>query len=172
MASESGAVRGALRLNCKARGWPTYTRDVPLTAPTDYEIDTDVTRLDLTLVHQWLSTDAFWALGRTRETVELAASHSINFGAYSADGQQVGYARVVTDHATFGWLCDVYVDRDHRGHGLGVALTEAVVAHCEPLRLKRLMLSTRDAHELYGRLGFAQMPEPGKLMIHTAADAG
>ena len=135
------------------------------TSPADYEIDTDVTRLDLALVHQWLSTDAFWALGRSRETVEAAANHSVSFGAYAADGQLVGYARVVTDHATFGWLCDVYVDRAHRGHGLGFALTEAVVAHCEPFQLKRLMLSTRDAHELYGKLGFRQVPEPGKLMI-------
>lgn len=132
-----------------------------------YEIDSDLDRLDLSLIHRWLSTDAFWALGRTRETVEEAALNSINFGAYAPDGQQVGYARVVTDRATFGWLCDVYVTREHRGRGLGLALAEAVVNHCEPFVLKRLLLSTLDAHGLYAQLGFREMPDPEKLMVRS-----
>ena len=88
--------------------------------------------MDLERVHHWLCTDAYWALGRTRETVETAARHSLNFGVFTPDGTQVAYARVATDHATFGWLCDVYVDRDHRGAGLGTRLTEAVVARLGP----------------------------------------
>lgn len=134
--------------------------------PDAYEIDTDPARLDLARVHHWLSTDAFWAIGRPFAVVEAAARGSVNVGAYAAGGPQVGYARLVTDHATFGWLCDVYVDPAHRGHGLGLRLAEAVVAYCEPLGLKRLLLSTLDAHELYGRLGFVPVPDPQKLMVH------
>jgi GNAT superfamily N-acetyltransferase len=132
---------------------------------TDYEIDSDLARMDLDRVHQWLSTDAFWALGRTRETVETAARNSLNFGAFTRDGTQVAYARVATDHATFAWLCDVYVDRDHRGQGLGTRLSEAVVARLRPLGLKRVLLSTLDAHDVYARVGFVPIPNPEKLMI-------
>jgi len=132
---------------------------------TDYEIDSDLARMDLDRVHQWLSTDAFWALGRTRETVETAARNSLNFGAFTRDGTQVAYARVATDHATFAWLCDVYVDRDHRGQGLGTRLSEAVVATLRPMGLKRVLLSTLDAHDVYARVGFVPVPDPEKLMI-------
>ena len=132
---------------------------------TDYEIESDLARMDLDRVHQWLSTDAFWALGRTRETVETAARNSLNFGAFTRDGTQVAYARVATDHATFAWLCDVYVDRDHRGQGLGTRLSEAVVARLRPLGLKLVLLSTLDAHDVYARVGFVPMPNPEKLMI-------
>jgi len=132
---------------------------------TDYEIDSDLARMDLDRVHRWLSTDAFWALGRTRETVETAARNSVNFGVFTSEGTQVAYARVATDHATFGWLCDVYVDRDHRGRGLGTRLSEAVVATLRPMGLKRVLLSTLDAHKVYARVGFVPVPDPEKLMI-------
>ncbi|MFC7596002.1 GNAT family N-acetyltransferase [Terrabacter sp. GCM10028922] len=132
---------------------------------TDYEIDSDLARMDLDRVHRWLSTDAFWALGRTRATVETAARNSLNFGVFTSEGTQVAYARVATDHATFGWLCDVYVDRDHRGRGLGTRLSEAVVATLRPMGLKRVLLSTLDAHKVYARVGFVPMPDPEKLMI-------
>lgn len=137
----------------------------------DYEIDSNLARMDLDLVHQWLSTDAFWALGRTRETVETAARNSLNFGVFTNDGSQVAYARVATDRATFGWLCDVYVDRDHRGRGLGTRLSEAVVARLRPMRLKRVLLATSDAHEVYARVGFVPMPDPEMLMILGESDS-
>ncbi|MFI9721272.1 GNAT family N-acetyltransferase [Streptomyces sp. NPDC052396] len=130
-----------------------------------YEISTDPARLDLALVHHWLSTDAYWALGRDRETVERAAAGSINFGVYKSGGGQVGYARVVTDRTTFGWLCDVYVDRDHRGRGLGLRLAREVRDHLAPYRLKRLLLSTGDAHAVYAKAGFVPHPSPQSLMI-------
>jgi GNAT superfamily N-acetyltransferase len=134
-------------------------------ATDEYELDSDLARMDLDRVHQWLSTDAYWALGRSRETVENAARHSLNFGVFTRDGTQVAYARVVTDHATFGWLCDVYVDRTHRGRGLGGRLSEAIVATLRPLGLKRVLLATADAHEVYARIGFVPMPKPETLMI-------
>ena len=130
-----------------------------------YEIDSDLARMDIDRVHHWLSTDAFWAMGRSLETVATAARHSLNYGVFTPEGTQVAYARVVTDHATFAWLCDVYVDRDHRGRGLGTIIAETVVAELRPLRLKRVMLSTLDAHDVYARVGFEPMPNPERLMI-------
>ncbi|MCP9957670.1 GNAT family N-acetyltransferase [Streptomyces sudanensis] len=130
-----------------------------------YEIDTAPDRLDIGLVHHWLSTDAFWALGRSRETVEQSVRASLNFGVYHPDGPQVAYARVVTDLATFAWLCDVYVAPAHRGAGVGTWLAGAVRDHLAPYRLKRVILSTLDAHEVYERVGFVPFPEPHKLMM-------
>jgi len=140
-------------------------------ADEPYEISTDPDRLDLALVHRWLSTDAFWALGRSRETVDAAAAASVNFGAYDGAGQQVGYARVVTDLATFGWLCDVYIDPAHRGRGLGTRLALAVRDHLAPYRLKRLLLSTVDAHGVYSKAGFVPFPAPENLMIIAGPQA-
>ena len=137
--------------------------DVTAGRRIDYEIDTDLARMDLDRVHGWLSTDAYWALGRTRDTVETAARHSLNFGVFTTDGTQVAYARVATDYATFAWLCDVYVDRGHRGRGLGTRLTEAVVARVRPMRLRRVLLATNDAHDVYARV--VPMPDPETLMV-------
>ena len=131
----------------------------------NFTISTDIDRIDLDLVHHWLSTDAFWALGRSRETVELAARSSINFGVYDSAGHQVGYARVVTDHVTFAWLCDVYVPRESRGLGIGVKLAKAVVDNLRPMHLKRVLLSTLDAHGVYEKVGFVAFPDPQKLMV-------
>ncbi|MET9769238.1 GNAT family N-acetyltransferase [Streptomyces sp. NPDC006415] len=130
-----------------------------------YEIDTDPDRVDIGLVHHWLSTDAFWALGRSRDLVDRALRGSLNFGVYDGEGMQVAYARVVTDHATFAWLCDVYVDPAHRGRGLGVRLATAVRDHLAPYELKRTLLATLDAHELYGKVGFVPVPDPEGLMV-------
>lgn len=102
----------------------------------EYTVDTDLARIDLSKIHHWLSTDAYWALGRTRETVQRAAEGSLNFGVYYGDGDLCAYARVVTDEATFAWLCDVYVDRNFRGRGLGQLLSQAVVDTLLPMNLK------------------------------------
>jgi GNAT superfamily N-acetyltransferase len=129
-----------------------------------YEISTDPGRLDLDAVHRWLSTDAYWALGRSRETVERAVEGSVNFGVYDDGGRQAGYARVVTDLATFAWLCDVYVEPAHRGRGLGKWLVTAVRDHLEPYRMRRVMLATGDAHGLYEQVGFTALSDPGRFM--------
>ncbi|MFI2316656.1 GCN5 family acetyltransferase [Streptomyces sp. CB00072] len=147
----------------------TRSEDGNGTQGTDgYEIDTDPGRLDVPLVHHWLSTDAFWALGRSRDLVERSMDGSLNFGVYDADGVQVAYARVVTDRATFAWLCDVYVDPAHRGRGLGVRLATAVRDHLAPYGLKRTLLATLDAHELYAKVGFVPVPDPEGLMVLNA----
>ncbi|GAB2850534.1 GNAT family N-acetyltransferase [Actinocorallia aurea] len=133
--------------------------------PDGYEISMDTARLDRELVHRWLSEDAYWALGRSRETQDAAIAGSLNFGVYETEtGAQVGYARVVTDKATFGWLCDVYIDRAGRGKGLGHALVDAVCAHVASFGLRRLMLATADAHTIYAKSGFAPLEHPEKWM--------
>jgi len=134
-------------------------------APDGYEISTDPARLDAELIHQWLSLDAYWALGRSREKQDLAIAGSLNFGLYhSASGAQAGYARVVTDYATFGWLCDVYIARDDRGKGLGTALATAIRDHLAPYGLRRVLLATADAHGVYAKVGFEPLEQPGKWM--------
>ncbi|MFC9222263.1 GNAT family N-acetyltransferase [Streptomyces hygroscopicus] len=130
-----------------------------------YEISTDPARLDPARIHHWLSTDAYWALGRSREKQDRAISGSLNFGVYdTASGAQVAYARVVTDHATFAWLCDVYVDRAARGKGLGTALVSAVRDHLAPDGLRRILLATHDAHGVYEKVGFEALDDPAHWM--------
>ncbi len=112
-----------------------------------------------------MSRDAYWALGRARETQDRAIASSLNFGVYdSISGAQVGYARAVTDYATFAWLCDVYVARAERGKGLGVALAAAVRDHLAHYGLRRILLATADAHALYARVGFQPLAKPEKWM--------
>ncbi|MFF1689472.1 MULTISPECIES: GNAT family N-acetyltransferase [unclassified Streptomyces] len=144
----------------------TDTQPVPLTLPDGFEISDDASRIDAARVHRWLSTDAYWAMGRAREHQDRAMAGSLNFGVYeAASGEQVAYARVVTDHATFAWLCDVYVDRAVRGKNVGTALVAAVRDHLEPFGLRRIMLATHDAHGVYEKAGFAPLAEPGHWMM-------
>ncbi|MEU6659345.1 GNAT family N-acetyltransferase [Streptomyces sp. NPDC046821] len=144
--------------------------------PDGYEISYDTARVDAARVHRWLSTDAYWALGRAREHQDRAIAGSLNFGVYdSASGEQVAYARVVTDHATFAWLCDVYVDPAARGKSLGTALVAALRAHLESYGVHRILLATHDAHGVYEKAGFAPLAEPEKwmaLVLKRAGDQG
>jgi GNAT superfamily N-acetyltransferase len=134
-------------------------------AAEEFTVTTDLARIDLDTVHHWLSRDAFWALGRSRQTVQAAAEGSMNFGVFDSRGSLCAYARVVTDSATFAWLCDVYVDPGRRGLGIGRLLAGAVVDALVPMNLKRIMLSTLDAHGLYEQVGFVAFPDPEKLMV-------
>lgn len=137
----------------------------PLDVLDGYEISTDPARLDAELIHQWLSQDAYWALGRSRSKQDLAIANSVNFGVYSSvSGVQVGYARVITDHATFAWLCDVYIARAARGKGLGTTLVAAVRDHLAPHGLRRVLLATADAQAVYAKVGFVPLDKPEKWM--------
>ncbi|GAA4546623.1 GNAT family N-acetyltransferase [Streptomyces collinus] len=133
--------------------------------PEGYEISTDPARVDRGRVHHWLSTDAYWALGRPREKQDRAIEGSLNFGVYeTVSGEQIAYARVITDRATFGWLCDVYVDPSVRGKGVGGALVAAVRDELRSYGVRRVLLATHDAHEVYARHGFAALERPGDWM--------
>jgi GNAT superfamily N-acetyltransferase len=118
-------------------------------------VDTDPARLDLDRVHAWLAA-SYWSPGVAREVVERSIRGSIPFGAYE-DGVQVGFARVVTDRATFAWVADVVVAPEARGKGVGKAIMGAIVAHPELQGLRRMVLATRDAHGLYAQFGFEQL---------------
>jgi GNAT superfamily N-acetyltransferase len=132
--------------------------------PADaYEISTDATRLDVDAIHAYL-TRSYWSPGIPREIVARAVANSLCFGAYQRGGPQVGFARVVTDHATFSYLCDVYVLEEHQGHGLGKALMRAFMAHPAVTGARRVMLATRDAHGLYRQHGFVDTTGNTNLM--------
>jgi GNAT superfamily N-acetyltransferase len=129
-----------------------------------HEIDTARDRLDLERIHRWLSTDAYWARGRTADVVVRSVEGSINFGLYAAGGVQVGFARVVTDGATFAWLCDVYVVPESRGLGLGSWLVRVARDHVQERGVYRILLATADAHEVYAREGFVPLGSPKRWM--------
>lgn len=130
-------------------------------------ISTDKQRLDIDYIYHWLSERSYWAQGRSRETVEASITNSLCFGLYQGD-KQVGFARVVTDLVTFGWLCDVFIDESRRGHALGKWLVQTVVSHPDLARIRRLLLATRDAHELYRRYGgFETLGTPERWMAKT-----
>jgi GNAT superfamily N-acetyltransferase len=129
-----------------------------------YLISTDKARLDVGLIHDFLSRSAYWAQGRPLAIVQRSIEGSLCFGVYKG-AQQVGFARVVTDRATFAWLCDLFVVESHRGHGLAKWLVECVVAHPDLQTLRIFLLATRDAHKLYRRYGgFQEIPAPERLM--------
>jgi len=128
-----------------------------------YELSSDRSRVDLPRVHRWLSTDAYWAMGRSVERMRAAVEGSEPYGIYLG-GEQVAVARVVTDGAIFGYLCDVYVDRAHRGRGLGGWLVEALCEHLRGRGLTRFLLVTRDAQPLYARYGFTAV-DPERWMV-------
>jgi GNAT superfamily N-acetyltransferase len=129
-----------------------------------YEISTDPARLDVTAMHAYLAR-SYWSPDIPRETVERGARNSLCFGVYeTASGAQVGLARVVTDHATFAYLCDVYVLEEHRGRGLSKALMHAVMTHPALVDARRAMLATRDAHGLYRQFGFTDVLRNTNLM--------
>jgi GNAT superfamily N-acetyltransferase len=131
--------------------------------PDGYWVSDDDDLLDVALVHEWLSTLSYWALARPRHTMEKAIAGSLNLGLYAAGGSQAGFCRWVTDGATFAWLCDVFVDPNHRGHGVGTFLIQIATGHPEVQGL-RLFLGTKDAHELYAKFGFDAPVHPERLM--------
>lgn len=123
-----------------------------------YKILTDSRAIDVDAVHAYL-TRSYWAQGVPRDIVSRAVEASLCFGLFAGD-LQVGLARVVTDHATFAYLCDVYVLERHRGRGLGKWLIETVHAHPDLQGLRRFLLATRDAHGLYRQFSFTPLAHP------------
>jgi GNAT superfamily N-acetyltransferase len=127
-----------------------------------FTICTDPARFDLGMIHGFL-TRSYWAQGIDEATVRRSIEYSLCFGLFSAE-RQVGFARVVTDRATFAYLADVFVIDQFRGQGLAKWMIEVILAHPDLQRLRRWLLATRDAHDLYRQYGFTALPAPGRFM--------
>ena len=139
----------------------------------EYVISTNPQRLDLTLIHGFLR-QSYWAQNIPLETVQRSIEHSLCFGLYAGDAaprQQVGFARVITDRATFAYLADVFVVEAYRGRGLSKWLMEVIMGHPELQGLRRWHLATRDAHELYRKFGFTELSQPSIFMERHAPNA-
>ncbi len=138
----------------------------------EYVISDDPARFDSDAMHEFLEAEGYWAQGRSRDQTATAAANSVVLGVYGPGGSMVGGARIVTDHATFGWLTDVYVLAEHRGLGLGRAVVAAACEHPAVATVKRLMLITADAHELYRSMGFEELATPQRWMELRPATGG
>ena len=127
-----------------------------------FTISDDVSRLNIDAICDFLSR-AYWADKRPRRLIERSIKHSLNFGVYDGE-RQIGFARVVTDHSTFAYLCDVFIREEYRGHSLGKWMMECVMAHPDLQGLRRWSLATRDAHGLYQQFGFTELSDPSLWM--------
>jgi GNAT superfamily N-acetyltransferase len=136
----------------------------------EYEIDTDKRRLDLAAIHRFLSQESYWAKNRTLEQTLTAIENSLCFGVYRGR-EQVGFARVITDKATFAYIGDVFILNEHRGNGLSKWLMEIIVAQPDLQGLRRWLLATYDAHGLYRQFEFDDLKHPERWMERTAPDA-
>ncbi len=127
-----------------------------------YLISTDKTKLDIKVIHGFLST-SYWAKNRSLKTTKKTIKNSLCFGVYYKN-RQVGYARVITDYATYAYLADVFIIEEFRGRGLSKWLMEVILKYDEIRDLRRWFLATSDAHKLYEKFGFTALNEPGKFM--------
>lgn len=138
----------------------------------DVLISTDPGRVDVAAVHRFLASDSYWAQGRPLELQRRAIEHShLVVGAYLPDDSQVGFARMVTDLATWAWLCDVYVLPEHRGGGLGTTMVRAIVEHPDVVGVRFQFLATADAHHLYAKFGYTPLDEPARWMHRRSVSA-
>nr|WP_086938657.1 GNAT family N-acetyltransferase [Thaumasiovibrio occultus] len=128
-----------------------------------YRISTDKKHLDIDVIYDFISA-SYWASGIPKHTLEKAISNSFCFGVYDSHDSQVGFARLITDRATFAYLADVFVLENHRGKGLSKWLVESIVSHPELQGLRRIVLATRDAHGLYAQYGFQTIENQGMFM--------
>ena len=129
----------------------------------EYLISTDRNRLDVRIIHDFLAKHSYWAEGRSVDTVTRSLDNSLNFGVYK-DEEQVGFARVVTDYATFAWLADVFILESYRGQGLSKWLLDVILSHPELRGFRRWVLATKDAHGLYLQYGFTELRDPSRWM--------
>lgn len=136
----------------------------------EFAISTDNARLDVEAVQQFLAEESYWAANRTIEQTRLAIENSLCFGVYH-DDMQIGFARVISDFATFAYVGDVFILDAYRGRGLSKWLMQTIVEHPGLQNLRRWLLATRDAHGLYARYGFAPLRFPERWMERTAVDA-
>ena len=134
-------------------------------AENHFTISTDKSKIDLDYVHEFLS-NSYWSPGVPMDTVKRAMENSLCFAVYDND-RQVGYARMITDTATFAYLADVFIDENYRGKGLGKWLVKSILAHPDLQGLRRIILATRDAHSLYAEFGFVPFTTPERWMAYA-----
>jgi N-acetylglutamate synthase-like GNAT family acetyltransferase len=140
----------------------------------DFIISTDKLKLDISFIHQYLSKEAYWCKNISLDIVKRSIDNSISFGMYHQDkqalpaGRQVGFARVITDKATFGYLADVFIINDYRGRGLSKWLMQCILGHPELKGLRGLLLGTKDAHGLYSQFGFKPLEYPERFMRYSS----
>jgi len=137
----------------------------------EFVVSTDPSRLDVPAIHRWLSEESYWARGVPLDVVRRGIEGSLNFGLYGEDGRTIGLVRIISDYATFAYVCDVFVLDEYRGRGLGVWLMECVAAHSRLQGLRRWMLGTKDAHGLYQKTGFTLPASPERWMEKVDPDA-
>lgn len=130
----------------------------------NYLLSTDPSKLDRDVVFKFLTHDSYWARGRSRDVFDRSIVNSLNFGIYFGN-MQIGFARVVTDRATFGWICDVFVIPAQRGKGLASWMIESIQQHPDLQGLRSIFLATRDAHSLYAKFGFKPLEDPSRFMM-------
>ncbi|HUF05146.1 MAG TPA: GNAT family N-acetyltransferase [Aridibacter sp.] len=135
-----------------------------------YTISIDRGRLQIDVIHHYLKEESYWAKERTREQTVTAIGNSICFGLFQ-DAEQIGFARVVTDRATFAYLGDVFILPSHQGKDLGKWLVEVIVSHPDLQGFRRWVLATRDAHKLYEKYGFTGLRHPERWMEKAAPNA-
>lgn len=129
----------------------------------DYTVTSVKEKMDVVAIHQWLSSESYWAKNIPFETVQTAFEHSFTVGVLLHD-KQIGYARLITDYATFAYLADVYVLAQYRGQGLSKAMLEFMLAQQWTTRLRKIALATLDAHALYSQFGFTTLAMPERMM--------
>ena len=139
-------------------------------AEQEFEISTDKARLDIDVIHRFLSEESYWANRRSIEQTKTAIENSVCFGVYFGE-RQIGFSRVVSDKATFAYIGDVFVLDEFRGRGLSKSLMSAMLEHPELQGLRRWVLATKDAHGLYEKFGFSLMKFPERWMELPATDA-
>jgi ribosomal protein S18 acetylase RimI-like enzyme len=130
----------------------------------DYSVSADKAKLDLEVIHDFLSNHAYWAIGRSKETIRRSIQNSFCIGIYDKQGCQVAFARMVTDYAVFGYIMDVFVLPEHRKKGLGKMLMDFLIRYEEFRDLKRIVLGTQDAQGLYEQFGFKALEKPDNWM--------
>jgi GNAT superfamily N-acetyltransferase len=132
-------------------------------------VSDDRSLVDLDRVHQWISGESYWAAGRPRDVMARSIENSLVLGLYAPDGSQVGFARHVTDRATFAWLCDVFVDAGHRGNGVGSFLVRTAIDHPDVAGIRQVLAAT-PGRSLYRRHGFGELVHPERWMERQGAD--
>jgi GNAT superfamily N-acetyltransferase len=141
-----------------------YICRMELVRPDGFVVTDDRARIDVARVHRWLSEESYWAAGSSLDVVTRSIQGSITLGCFALDGVQVGITRLITDGAVFALISDVFVDSEYRGLGLGKFLVQSAVEHPEVQGVRRMLLATSDAHELYRKFGFGGLSNPERWM--------